>query len=41
MLLGANSVPLVKKVSRPGTSVVVPAKTGAYLIKARDKLGLS
>ena len=35
-----NSVPLVKKVSRPGTSVVVPAKTGAYLIKARDKLGL-
>jgi len=36
----ANSVPLVKKVSRPGTSVVVPAKTGAYLIKARDKLGL-
>ena len=36
----SNSVPLVKKVSRPGTSVVVPAKTGAYLIKARDKLGL-
>ena len=36
----ANSVPLVKKISRPGTSVVVPAKTGAYLIKARDKLGL-
>ena len=35
-----NSVPLVKKISRPGTSVVVPAKTGAYLIKARDKLGL-
>jgi len=34
-----NSVPMVKKVSRPATSVVVPAKTGAYLIKARDKLG--
>ena len=34
-----SSVPLVKKVSRPGTSTVVPAKTGAYLIKARDKLG--
>ena len=36
----ANSIPIVKKVSRPATSVVVPAKTGAYLIKARDKLGL-
>ena len=35
-----NSIPIVKKVSRPATSVVVPAKTGAYLIKARDKLGL-
>jgi hypothetical protein len=34
-----NSVPLVQKISRPGTSVVVPARTGAYLIKARDKLG--
>ena len=33
------STPLVLKVSRPATSVVVPAKTGAYLIKARDKLG--
>jgi len=30
---------MVQKVSRPATSVVVPAKTGAYLIKARDKLG--
>jgi hypothetical protein len=35
----ANSVPLVTKVSRPGTSVVVPAKVGSYLIKAVDKLG--
>mgnify|MGYP006089905561 FL=1 len=34
-----NSVPLVQKISRPATSVVVPARTGAYLIKARDKLG--
>ena len=34
-----NSVPLVTKVSRPGTSVVVPAKVGSYLIKAVDKLG--
>ena len=38
--LWGNSIPIVKKVSRPATSVVVPAKTGAYLIKARDKLGL-
>jgi len=28
-----------KKLSRPGTSIVVPAKTGTYLIKAVDKLG--
>ena len=34
-----NSVPLVLKVARPATSVSVAAKTGAYLIKARDKLG--
>ena len=34
-----NSVPIVTKVSRPGTSVVVPAKVGSYLIKAVDKLG--
>jgi len=34
-----NSVVLVKKLSRPGTSIVVPAKTGTYLIKAVDKLG--
>ena len=33
-----NSVPLVLKVARPATSVSVAAKTGAYLIKARDKL---
>jgi hypothetical protein len=34
-----NSIVLVKKLSRPGTSIVVPAKTGTYLIKAVDKLG--
>ena len=28
-----NSIVLVKKLSRPGTSIVVPAKTGTYLIK--------
>ena len=35
----ANSVDLVQKLSRPGTSVVVPARVGSYLIKAVDKLG--
>jgi hypothetical protein len=34
-----NSVPLVTKVSRPATSVTVPARVGSYLIKAVDKLG--
>ena len=34
-----NSIVLVKKLSRPGTSMIVPAKTGTYLIKAVDKLG--
>jgi len=34
-----NSVSLVEKVSRPATSVTVPARTGSYLIKAIDKLG--
>ena len=34
-----NSTVLVKKLSRPGTSIVVPARTGTYLIKAVDKLG--
>ncbi len=34
-----NSIVLVKKLSRPGTSIIVPAKTGTYLIKAVDKLG--
>ena len=34
-----NSVSLVEKVSRPATSITVPARTGSYLIKAIDKLG--
>ena len=34
-----NSVSLVEKVSRPATSITVPARIGTYLIKAIDKLG--
>ena len=34
-----NSVALVEKVSRPATSISVPARKGTYLIKAVDKLG--
>ena len=34
-----NSVNLVTKVSRPATSITVPARVGTYLIKAVDKLG--
>jgi hypothetical protein len=33
-----NSVNLVSKVSRPATSISVPARAGTYLIKAFDKL---
>jgi len=33
----ANSVSLVEKVSRPATSINVPARVGTYLIKAVDK----
>ena len=42
LLTGAtwqNSVSLIEKVSRPATSVSVPALRGTYLIKAFDKLG--
>lgn len=42
LLTGAswqNSVSLVEKVSRPATSISVPALKGTYLIKAFDKLG--
>jgi len=33
-----NSVSLVEKVSRPATSITVPARIGSYLIKSVDKL---
>jgi len=36
----ANSTDLIFKVPRPANSVVVPALTGTYFIKAVDKLGL-
>jgi len=36
-----NSVSLVPKVSRPATSVFVPARNGTYFVKAVDKLGLA
>tara|TARA_B100000965_G_scaffold162756_2_gene135577 strand:+ start:13144 stop:16032 length:2889 start_codon:yes stop_codon:yes gene_type:complete len=34
-----NSVALVEKISRPATSISVPARKGTYLVKAVDKLG--
>jgi len=34
-----NSTTLVDKIPRPGNSIVVPARTGTYFIKAVDKLG--
>jgi hypothetical protein len=34
-----NSVALVEKVSRPATSISVPARAGTYLLKSVDKLG--
>ena len=33
-----DSVLLVNKVARPGTSITVPARVGTYLIKAEDKM---
>ena len=36
-----NSTSLVPKVSRPATSVLVPARNGTYFVKAVDKLGLA
>lgn len=35
-----NAITLLKKVSRPATSVLVPARNGDYYVKAVDKLGL-
>ena len=34
-----NSFPIVTRISRPATSITVPARVGSYLIKAVDKLG--
>ncbi len=36
----SNAVDIVAKVPRPAQSVVVPAMTGTYFIKAVDKLGI-
>lgn len=36
-----NSISLIPKVSRPATSVFVPARNGTYFVKAVDKLGLA
>ena len=36
---GRITTELVEKVSRPATSITVPARVGTYLIKAVDKLG--
>jgi len=34
-----NATTLIDKIPRPGNSVVVPARTGTYFLKAIDKLG--
>ena len=34
-----NAVDIVDKISRPGNTAVVPAKTGTYFLKAVDKVG--
>lgn len=34
-----NSTTLVDKIPRPGNSIIVPARTGTYFLKAVDKLG--
>lgn len=36
----SNATTAVKKVSRPATSVTVPARSGTYMIRAFDKLGI-
>ena len=36
----SNAIDIVSKVPRPAQSVVVPAMTGTYFIKAVDKLGI-
>jgi len=37
----ANSIDIADKVSRPANTVIVPAMTGTYFIKAVDKIGNS
>ena len=37
----ANSIDIASKVSRPANTVIVPAMTGTYFIKAVDKVGNS
>lgn len=34
-----NAIDVVKKIARPANSIVIPAQTGTYFIKAVDKLG--
>ena len=34
-----NAVDIIDKISRPGNTAVVPAKTGTYFLKAVDKIG--
>jgi len=34
-----NATTLIDKIPRPGNSIVVPARTGTYFLKAIDKLG--
>jgi len=36
----SKAVDIVNKVARPGNSVVVPALTGTYFVRAYDKLGI-
>ena len=37
----ANATTVVQKVSRPATSVAIPARPGTYLIRAYDKVGVA
>ena len=37
----ANATTAVQKVSRPATSVAIPARPGTYLIRAYDKVGVA
>lgn len=37
----ANATTAVEKVARPGSSVIVPARPGTYMVRAVDKTGVS